>query len=112
LDIKSEVAGGTVIYRLAGRIDASTGPNLESAVSSVIDQGTPRVIFDMRAVTYISSAGLRVVLSSAKRAKAAKGGLAVFGLQPAVNEVFAVSGFQHVLPIASDENDARSRLGA
>ena len=110
MDVKSEVVNGMAIYRIAGRVDAVTAPKLESAVSTTIDAGTPRVIFDMRAVTYISSAGLRVVLSSAKRAKAANGGLAVFGLQPAVQEVFEVSGFQNVLPVVSDENEARSRI--
>ena len=62
----------------------------------------------MRAVTYISSAGLRVVLSSAKRAKAAKGGLAVFGLQPAVKEVFEVSGCSSKLPEVSSVRTAVS----
>jgi anti-anti-sigma factor len=112
LDINREVTNGMAIYRIAGRIDGVTTPELESAVTSTINGGTPRVIFDMRAVTYVSSAGLRVILSTAKRAKAAQGGLAIFGLQSEVNEVFEISGFQNMFPIVSDENEARSRLGA
>jgi len=66
----------------------------------------------MREVTYISSAGLRVIVLSAKQAKAANGGFAVFGLQPAVSEVFEVAGFRTIIPIVSSEADARSTFGA
>jgi len=110
LDINRELTNGVAICRLTGRIDGLTSPDLESTLSSVIKEGPPRLILDMRAVTYISSAGLRCILATAKRAKAANGGLAVFGLQPAVQEVFEVSGFQNVLPVVSDENEARSRI--
>ena len=112
MDIKNEISNGMAIYRIAGRIDALTSQNLESAVDSALNGGSPRVIFDMSGVTYVSSAGLRGILSTAKRAKAAKGGLAVFGLQSSVNEVFEISGFQNIIPIVKDESEARSRLGA
>ena len=112
MDINQEVTHGMAVYRITGRIDGLTSPDLESALSSTINGGTSRVILDMRAVTYISSAGLRCILSTAKRAKAGQGGLAVFGLQSAVNEVFEASGFNTVLPVVSDENEARLRLGA
>ena len=111
MDINQEMTNGMAIYRIAGRLDGLTSPDLESAVKSAISGGTPRVILDMRAVTYVSSAGLRGILSSAKRAKAAEGSLAVFGLQTEVNEVFEASGFSTVLPVVSDENEARLRLG-
>ena len=112
MDINQEVTHGTAVCRITGRIDGLTSPDLEQALSSSINGGTSRVILDMRAVTYISSAGLRCILSTAKRAKAGQGGLAVFGLQSAVNEVFEASGFNTVLPVVSDENEARLRLGA
>jgi anti-sigma B factor antagonist/stage II sporulation protein AA (anti-sigma F factor antagonist) len=95
-----------------GRLDASTAPNLESAVASTLSGGTARIILDMCEVTFISSAGLRVILMTAKQALAAKGGLAIFGLRSAVNDVFEISGFQKFIPIASDETEARSKLGA
>jgi len=112
LDINREMLHGVAVYRITGRIDGLTSPDLESAVGSAIDGGTPRIILDMRAVNYVSSAGLRSILSTAKRAKTAEGGLAVFGLQPAVNEVFVASGFHNALPVVADESEARSRLGA
>lgn len=105
------MAGGVAVYRIVGRLDALTSPHLESAVGSVLSGGNPRIIFDMEEVTFISSAGIRVVLKTAKQAAAAKGGLAIFGLQSAVNEVFEISGLQKFIPITSDGREARSGLG-
>ena len=93
---------------LISPLNASTGPNLESALA--IKEGSSRVILDMRGVTYVSSAGLRVMVQAAKQAKASKGGVAIFGLQPLVKEVFDASGLGTIIPIASDETEARSRL--
>jgi anti-anti-sigma factor len=112
LEVKSEMADGVAVVRAVGRLDALTSPNLELAVSSAISGGNPRIIFDMSEVTFISSAGIRVILMTAKQAAAAKGGLAIFGLQSAVKEVCEISGLQKFIPIASDETEARSKLGA
>jgi anti-sigma B factor antagonist len=112
LEVRAELAGGVAVYRIVGRLDALTSQDLESAVGSAFSGGNPRIVFDMGEVTFISSAGLRVILKTAKQAAAAKGGLAIFGLQSAVNEVFEISGLQKFIPIASDETDARSKLGA
>jgi anti-sigma B factor antagonist len=112
LEVRTEVTDGVAVYRIVGRLDALTGPNLETAVGSAFSGENPRIIFDMGEVTFISSAGLRVILKTAKQAAAAKGGLAIFGLQSAVHEVFEVAGLQKFIPIASDEAEARSKLGA
>jgi anti-sigma B factor antagonist len=112
LELKSEVSGGITVYRIAGKLDALSESDLGTAINSTIAQGNTKVIFDLSGVTYVSSAGLRRILSAAKQAAAAKGGVAVFGLQPAVNKVFELSGLQGIIPIVSDEAQARSRLGA
>ena len=112
MEVRSEVADGVAVYRIIGRIDALTSHHLESAVGSAARGGTSRIIFDMSEVDFISSAGLRVILMTAKKAAAANGGLAIFGVQPAVNEVFEISGVKKIIPIASDEAEARAKLGA
>jgi anti-anti-sigma factor len=111
LEVKSKVANGVAVFRIVGRLDALTSPNLESAVGFAISGGNPRIIFDMGEVSFISSAGIRVILMTAKQATVAKGGLAIFGLQSAVNEVFEISGLQKFIPITSDGREARSGLG-
>jgi anti-anti-sigma factor len=114
LEIRSEVVDGMTIFRIAGRFDteALTSQVLQSGVGSAISAGAPRIIFDMREVSFITSAGLRVVVMTAKQTAAAKGGLSIFGAQPAVKEVFEISGLAKIIPIASDEAEARSKLGA
>jgi anti-anti-sigma factor len=77
-----------------------------------MEAGGRRLIFDLREVRYVSSAGLRAVLIAAKQAQSAGGGLAVFGLQANVAQVFAVSGFDKVLAIAMTGAEARDSLPA
>jgi anti-anti-sigma factor len=110
LEVRNEVADGVALCRIAGKIDALTGPNLQAVAVSAINGGNTRIIFDMREVAYVSSAGLRVIVLTAKHAKAANGGLAVFGLQPAISEVFQITGLGTVIPIASNEAEARAKL--
>ena len=80
-------------------------------MNTAIDGGSQRVIFDMRQVSYVSSAGLRAILIAAKKAKSAGGGVAVFGLQAGVEEIFATSGFDKIVPIAASDAQAREKLG-
>jgi anti-anti-sigma factor len=97
LEVRSGVADGVAVYRIIGRIDALTGHDLESAVGSAAGGGTSRIVFDSNEVDFISSAGLQVILVTAKRAAAAKGGLSIFGIQSAVIEVFEISGVRTIL---------------
>jgi hypothetical protein len=64
-DIGREATDGRAVYRIAGRIDASTSQDLESAVGPAPSGGIPRIIFDMREVTFISSARLGVIVMAA-----------------------------------------------
>ena len=112
MEITSRIDGDLVHLNVAGRIDASTSPDVEQAVSAALKGGRRRLIFDMRQVDYISSAGLRALLLAAKQAKAAGGGVAVFGLQSEVEEVFTISGFGKIVPVADSDTEARAKLGA
>jgi anti-anti-sigma factor len=112
MEITSRIDGDLIQFQVVGRIDAATSANVEHAVNAAIGGGSQRMIFDMREVNYISSAGLRAILIAAKKAKAAGGGVAVFGLQAGVEEVFTVAGFGKIVPIASSDAEARAKLSA
>jgi anti-anti-sigma factor len=84
----------------------------ESAIQSSISSGYPRIILDMRKLTFISSVGLRLISITAKQTTIAQGGLAIFGLRSDQNEVFEICGMKDIVAIASGEAEARSMLGA
>ena len=111
MEISERVDGSTAILTMTGRIDAISMAKVEQAATGAIAGSTNRLIMDMRGVDYISSAGLRAVLMAAKKAKAAGGGVALFGLQRDVEDVMTTSGFTTIVPIASTEAEARQLLG-
>jgi len=110
MDIVHDTSGGMAVMRLSGRLDTSTSAGVEKTILEQLAAPGSRALLDMRNVVYVSSAGLRVVLVAAKRAKTVQGGLALFGLQPSVQEVFDLSGFSRILTIAPDELAARGAI--
>lgn len=99
-----------LLIRVSGRLDAATAPDFEAGCLAHARQGESRLLLDFSGVEYISSAGLRALLVIAKALKTAGGALALFGLQPMVQEVMTISGFDQILPIAPDRAAAIQRL--
>jgi anti-anti-sigma factor len=98
--------------QLGGRLDSNTSSTLESLLPTVFQQEGTLALMDCTALDYVSSAGLRVVLMAAKRARQIQGRLVLFGLNPKVREVFEVSGFLKILHVADDANSALQSLKA
>jgi anti-anti-sigma factor len=92
-EIKS---GAITVAAIDGRLDTVTAGAAEQKLLALLGAGG--VIADLSGVTYISSAGLRVLLRAAKQAKAASVSFAICGTQPAVREVFEMSGFDKIIP--------------
>lgn len=90
-----------MILEVSGRIDALTGAETERRCHEAV-RVHPRVALDLRTVTYMSSAGLRVLLSSLKLAAAHKGSFALVGPREAVREVLEMSGFSRIFQIVDD----------
>jgi anti-anti-sigma factor len=95
-----------------GRIDGSSGPALDEEISKSIASGANRMLLDMTAVEYISSAGLRVVLHAAKQIKSLGGQLVLCSLNDQIKDVFDISGFSRFLDIFHSRDEAVSRLSA
>jgi anti-sigma B factor antagonist len=89
------------ILTASGRIDALTGAETERACHEAL-QEVPRVALDLRAVCYMSSAGLRVLLSSLKFAGSRNGAFALIAPQETVREILDMSGFSRIIPIVDD----------
>lgn len=89
--------GNTLIVALDGRLDTMTSPELEKELKESMD-GAESLVLDFGKLDYISSAGLRVLLSAHKQMKN-KGGLTVKNVNEVVQEIFDVTGFADILTI-------------
>jgi anti-sigma B factor antagonist len=102
MNIHEERVEGAVVVHLAGRLDTSTAPEVKTHLDTVVDEGADVVVVGLTDLDFMSSAGLRVLLATAKRLRP-KGTLRLFGLNPTVRDVFDVSGFSMILPVFEDE---------
>ena len=91
MQINKNQEGNKLTLAPIGRVDTITSPELEAAV--VLD-GIDELVFDLAQVDYISSAGLRVLLSSQK--KMAGKSMKIVNARPAVKEVFDITGFSDI----------------
>lgn len=104
MQIAEHREGATTVAALEGRLDTATAPATEEKLLSLLDGGA--LIADMSGVRYVSSAGLRVLLKAAKQARTKGVGFSVCGLQPAVREVFEISGFDKIIPLHGTRAEA------
>ena len=99
MEIQIQESGKAWVVSVAGKLDAVSAGDYEKAVSQLIADGKTCLVVDFVNLSYISSAGLRVLLSTAKQLKP-KGGAVVFAsLQDNVREVFEMTGFSSILGI-------------
>ena len=110
LSVQTERSEKAVIVCPVGRVDGSTVGVLESAIREQLEAGEKTLVFDFEGLNYISSAGLRVLLVTARRAQS-EGGKAVFcGLAEHIAHVFEISGFTNILTICQNRSDALAVL--
>ncbi len=87
----------TLTVKVSGRLDTTTAPDLEAELKSLLD-GIEELVLDFSDLEYISSAGLRVLLSSQKTMNS-QGTMKVTGVNDVISEIFEVTGFCDILTI-------------
>ena len=97
MTIEIKVNTEATIIEVAGRLDTTTAPMLDKTVNEDI-KDAKHLILDINGVTYISSAGLRVILSAQKKMQKI-GSMKVKNVCPEVMEVFEMTGFADILVI-------------
>lgn len=95
MEIKKNLEGDKLTLAPIGRVDTITAPELEAEI--VLD-GVAELVFDLAAVDYISSAGLRVLLSAQKKMSGKS--MKIANACPAVKEVFDITGFSDIFTFA------------
>ena len=97
MKIDKSIDNGKACYAVEGRLDTTTAPDLESALKGDMG-GINELVLDFSKLDYISSAGLRVLLS-AHKVMSKKGGMKLTHVNEMVQEVFEVTGFSDILTI-------------
>lgn len=107
MNITSTRQGDLALVRLEGRLDAATSAAAEKQLADLVAAGARGLALDGTALDYISSAGLRVLLSLTKKIKGAGGRIALGGLQPQVKEIIEIAGFASIVPVFGTADEAR-----
>src|SRR5262245_29599396 len=101
---KGTVPGGLVI-RLEGPLDTNSAPELAGPPTDV-ESVSGRLVFDLADLSYVSSAGLRILLMAARAMESAGGSAALCSVQDPVKEILEIAGFTEILPIFPDREAA------
>lgn len=97
MNINKNKVGNDLTIGLEGRLDTTTAPDLDTALNADL-AGVEKLVFDFSKLEYISSAGLRVLLS-AQKIMNKQGSMVVKNVSEEVNEIFEVTGFSDILTI-------------
>ena len=95
--IEKNLNGTELTVTIAGRLDTTTAPQLEAELKQSIN-GVEKLVLDFTALEYLSSAGLRVLLT-AQKAMNKQGEMIIKNVNETINEIFEVTGFIDILTI-------------
>lgn len=110
MEISEEKKNDVMLLRMKGRLDAVTSPSTEKQVGKIIDSGNYKVLMDFGGIDYLSSAGMRMLLVTTRKASSHSGYLVLYAIAPNIAEVLKMSGFDRLLKIAKDESEAMQKL--
>jgi anti-sigma B factor antagonist len=82
------------IISVSGRIDSATAPEFDNALKGLLDHGRKKIVLDFSSLDYISSAGLRAMLSALKSAKNGGGNLVLVKTNERIRDTLSLVGFQ------------------
>ncbi|MGE0198728.1 MAG: STAS domain-containing protein [Simkaniaceae bacterium] len=106
LNIAIENEPRATIIRIEGRLDAASTPLLERKLQELIGGGVKNIVLDFSQVNYLSSAGMRLLLSTTKKLKGAGGALHCCSVGEEVMEIIKMAGFERIIHIFPTEQEA------
>lgn len=93
MDIDIQIEGNAIVATVRGRVDTISAPAFEKGIAEAMTGVEKLLVFDLSGLEYISSAGLRVILSAAKALKGKGGEVRLAATSGSVKKVFQISGF-------------------
>lgn len=106
MELEKREENGVIIVRAAGRVDGVNAHELADYLADVVEESHSNLVLNFSELKYISSAGLRVILTTVKSLKAKKRDLFLSQLAGPVKDVFKLSGFYGILRIFETDTDA------
>jgi len=106
--IKKE--GDISILSFVGSLDTNTSKKAENEINGLLEEGNVKLLIDLINLDYISSSGLRILLSTSKKLKTLKGEMRIYGLNETVNEVFEISGFTMIFNVFKTLEEAKTEF--
>jgi anti-sigma B factor antagonist/stage II sporulation protein AA (anti-sigma F factor antagonist) len=110
MELDEETKGDVLIVKIKGRLDAISSPTAERHVFDLINNGANKLILNLGGVDYLSSAGMRMLLSTTKKLKGQSGKFVLCSVTPNVMDVLKISGFDHVLDIVHTQEEALKKF--
>ena len=98
MKVTIEREGETLVAMAEDRVDGTNASEFQQALEAAISESDRIVILDCEQLSYISSAGLRVVLLTARALQRQNSKFAVCSLSEQIREVFEISGFDKIIP--------------
>ena len=106
LAIQAEQVDGILIARLDGRVDGQNAQEFQGALEGLLAGKNLNLLLDLEQVSFLSSAGLGVLLAIARQLHKRAGKIAVCSLSDSIRGVFLISGFHKIIPTHANEKDA------
>lgn len=106
IDINVEQRDQITLVAVSGRVDSMNANQFGEALSTQISDGNAHLVLDLSSVEYMSSAGLREIVTSLKKAKKASGDLRLAQPSQRVREVLEMAGLDTIFRIYGSQDDA------
>ena len=104
--IETHAKDDVTIVQFKGKLDTNTTPDAETKLMAIVNDGCGKILVDFQKLDFVSSAGLRILLVTAKKLGTTGGSLRVCGLNETVRDIFDISGFSTLLKVFDNEQDA------
>jgi anti-anti-sigma factor len=111
MEISGEQVGGVSVVTARGRLDGAASGPFADQVQAMIGAERPKLLIDFAGVDFVTSAGLRAVLTILKKVKSMNGAFALCNVQKPVREVLDITGFAGMIDIHSERASALAALG-
>lgn len=109
MKIATKAEGDHIVATVTGEIDGKTAPQVQSELLAAL-QGGNRLVVDMTGVSYLSSAGLRMLLLLYRQVSAKNGKIVLLGVSEEIRDTMAMTGFINFFPLADSQGEVASAL--